>query len=81
MIKVTDTVRKSNKLKRTKIKKVTFMKKSVISLVLIGGVLLVSNLTYAQDAQLVSGDNSITMNQADSNQMLCEDSLLIYGKF
>ena len=42
------------------------MKKSVIGLVLIGGVLLVSNLIFAQDAPPAGGDNSATTNQADS---------------
>jgi len=42
------------------------MKKSVIGLVLIGGFLLLSNLTFAQDTQTASGDNSTTTNQADS---------------
>ena len=49
-----------------KIKRGAFMKRSVIGLALIGGFLLLSNLTFAQDTQPVSGDNSITANQADS---------------
>ena len=42
------------------------MKKLMAGLVLIGGVLLVSHLTFAQDAQPTAGNNS-SVNQADSN--------------
>jgi hypothetical protein len=42
------------------------MKKLMAGLVLIGGVLLVSHLTYAQDAQPIAGSDS-SVNQADSN--------------
>ena len=42
------------------------MKKSVIGLVLIGGLLLLTNLTFAQDTQPAGGDNSTTTNQTDS---------------
>ena len=41
------------------------MKKLMTMLVLVGGFILVSNLTYAQDAQQTAGDS--TVNQADSN--------------
>jgi len=42
------------------------MKKLMTGLVLVGGLLLVSNLTFAQDAQPTAGSDS-TVNQADSN--------------
>ena len=42
------------------------MKKLMAGLVLIGGVLLVSHLTYAQDAQPIAGSDT-SVNQADSN--------------
>ena len=42
------------------------MKKLMAGLVLIGGVLLVSHLTYAQDAQPIAGSDA-SVNQADSN--------------
>jgi hypothetical protein len=42
------------------------MKKLMTMLVLVGGFLLVSNLTFAQDAQPTAGSDS-TVNQADSN--------------
>ena len=42
------------------------MKKLMAGLVLIGGVLLVSHLTYARDAQPIAGSDS-SVNQADSN--------------
>ena len=48
------------------------MKKLMAGLVLIGGVLLVSNLTFAQDAQPTAGSNS-TVNQADSNDSWAAD--------
>ena len=41
------------------------MKKLMAGLVLIGGVLLVSHLTFAQDAQPTTGNDS-SVNQADS---------------
>ena len=42
------------------------MKKLMAGLVLIGGVLLVSHLSFAQDAQPTAGSDS-SVNQADSN--------------
>jgi hypothetical protein len=42
------------------------MKKLMTGLLLVGGFLLVSNLTFAQDAQPTAGGDS-TVNQADSN--------------
>ncbi len=42
------------------------MKKIMASLVLVGGVLLVSNPIFAQDAQPTAGSDS-TVNQADNN--------------
>jgi len=42
------------------------MKKSVIGLVLVGGFILVSSLTFAQDMPPAGGDNSTITNQADS---------------
>ena len=42
------------------------MKKLMIGLLLVGGLVFVSNLTFAQDAQPTSGGDS-TVNQADSN--------------
>ena len=42
------------------------MKKLMAGLVLIGGVLLVSHLSFAQDAQPIAGSDS-SVNQADSN--------------
>jgi hypothetical protein len=48
------------------------MKKLMVGLVLVGGFLLVSHLTYAQDAQPTAGsDNSV--NQADSNNPSAAD--------
>ena len=42
------------------------MKKLMVGLVLVGGFLLVSHLTYAQDAQPTAG-NDASVNQADNN--------------
>ena len=42
------------------------MKKLMAGLVLLGGVLLVSNLIFAQNAQPTAGSNS-TVNQTNSN--------------
>jgi len=42
------------------------MKKLMAGLVLIGGVLFVSHLTFAQDAQPTTG-NDASVNQADNN--------------
>jgi|GEM_PF-3179362 hypothetical protein len=42
------------------------MKKLMAGLVLIGGVLFVSHLTFAQDAQPTAG-NDASVNQADNN--------------
>ena len=42
------------------------MKKLMVGLVLVGGFLLVSHLTYDQDAQPIAGSDS-SVNQADSN--------------
>jgi hypothetical protein len=53
------------------------MKKLMVGLVLVGGFLLVSHLTYAQDAQPTAGsDNSV--NQADSNILVRRISLLMH---
>ncbi len=42
------------------------MKRLMTGLVLVGGLFLVSNLTFAQDAQPTAGGDS-TVNQAGSN--------------
>jgi hypothetical protein len=42
------------------------MKRSLIVLALIGGFLLLSNLTFAQDTQPASGNGSTTTNQVAS---------------
>ena len=42
------------------------MKKLMAGFLLVGGFLLVTNLTFAQDAQPTAGGDS-TVNQADSN--------------
>jgi len=42
------------------------MKKLMAGLVLIGGVLFVSHLTFSQDAQPTTG-NDASVNQADNN--------------
>ena len=42
------------------------MKKLMAGLVLIGGVLLVSHLSFAQDVQPTAGNDS-SVNQADNN--------------
>ena len=41
------------------------MKKSVIGLVLFGGLLLISNLIFAQNSPPPVGDNSTITNQSD----------------
>jgi len=43
------------------------MKKIMMSLVLLGGILLAANLTLAQDAPPASGNDSITTNQVDNS--------------
>lgn len=53
-------------LRRQQNKKGVIMKKFMLGLVLVGGVLLISQLTYAQDAQPAAGSDS-SVNQADNN--------------